>query len=208
MRVRHLNDFEIQGLLDRRASAPKYDVPGERYLKDLEAQEHLDNCPSCLSEVAMYRRLFGELDQSDDCGLPKNFASKVTFSLPPFRAHRTRARVQLAGAWGGVALVALTWFLTKLNWSGIVGKVSLYGVLKLTTLKIWLTALTGGWSLPSLDLARFWKPVTDFIESFEQGLATDGSAVSFVVLVACVLMLVASLDRLYLSSSRRQRDPR
>jgi len=208
MRVRHLNDFEIQGLLDRRAAAPSSDVPGERYLKDLEAQEHLDNCPTCLDEVAMYRRLFGELDEYDECHLPKNFASKVTFSLPPFRARRTRARLRMAGIWAVAALVSLVWFLSKLDWNGIVGKLSLYGVLKLTTLKTWLTTVTGGWSLPSFDLARFWKPVTDFTESIEQALATDGSAVSFVVLAGCVLMLIASLDRLYLTSTRRQREPR
>jgi hypothetical protein len=208
MRVRHLNDFEIQGLLDRRAAAPESDVPGERYLKDLEAQEHLDNCPTCLGEIAMYRRLFGELAETDETCLPKNFASKVTFSLPPFRARRTRARLQLAAAWSGAALVTLVWFLGKLNWAGIIGKTSLYGILKLTALKTWLTSVTGGLSLPSLDFARFCKPVTDFIESFEQGLATDGSAVSFVVLAACVLTLIASLDRLYLRSSRRRHNSR
>jgi len=207
MRVRHLNDFEIQGLLDRRAAAPESDVPGERYLKDLEAQEHLDNCPVCLAEVAMYRRLFGELTESDRCRLPKNFASKVTFSLPPFRVQRTRARLQMAGIWASVALITLGWFLSKLNWSGIVGKLGLYGVLNLASLKTWLTTVTGGLSLPSFDLARFWMPVTDLTESIEQALATDGSAVSFVILAVCVLTLIASLDRLYLSSTRRQREP-
>ena len=205
MRVRHLNDIEIQGLLDRRASASGTDIPGGRYLKDLEAQEHLDNCPDCLAEVALYRRLFGELDESDECRLPRNFASKVTFSLPPFRAKRTRARMQLAGVWAGVALITLTWFLIKLNWIGIVAKVSVFGILKLTALKVWLTAVVGDLSLPSLDLTRFRSPVTKFIGSFEKGLATDGSAVSFVVLACCVLMLMASLDRLFLTSTRRKR---
>ncbi|MCD6249441.1 MAG: hypothetical protein J7J98_03800 [candidate division Zixibacteria bacterium] len=207
MRVRHLNDFEIQGLLDRRATAPESDVPGERYLKDLEAQEHLDNCPTCLAEVAMYRRLFGELDESNECHLPRNFASKVTFSLPPFRARRTKARLQMAGIWAVASMVSLAWFLSKLDWNGIVGKLSLYGVLKLTALKAWLTTVTGGLSLPSFDLVRFWKPVSNFTNSIEQALATDGSAVGFVVLTACVLILIASLDNLYLTSTRHHRKP-
>ena len=205
MRVRHLNDFEIQGLLDRRAAAPDTDVSGERYLKDLEAQEHLDNCPTCLAEAAMYRRLFGELNESDDCRLPKNFASKVTFSLPPFRAQRTRARLQLAGIWVTIGLVSLAWFLSRLDWSGIVGKLSLSATMKLVALKSWLTTVAGDITLPNFDLARFWEPVTDFMESFEQGLATDGSAVSFVVLAGCVLILIASLDSLYRVGTRRQR---
>ncbi len=208
MRVRHLNDIEIQGLLDRRASALDSDIPGERYLKDLEAQEHLDNCPSCLAEVALYRRLFGELAETDDCHLPRNFASKVTFSLPPFRARRTRTRLQLAAVWSGVALISLVWFLIKLNWTGIIGKLSVYTVLTLAPLKGWLSSMLDDLTLPNLDLARFWSPVTEFAESFQHALATDGSAVSFVVLAACVLTLIASLDRLYSTSTRRQRRPR
>ena len=208
MRVRHLNDFEIQGLLDRRAVAPSSNVLGERYLKDLEAQEHLDNCPTCLAEVAAYRRLFGELDESDECYLPRNFASKVTFSLPPFRARRTRARLQMVGIWAVAAMVSLIWFFSKLDWNGIVGKLSLYGVLKLTALKVWLTTVTGGLSLPSFDLARFWKPVSNFTDSIEQALATDGSAVGFVVLTGCVLILIASLDNLYLTSTRHHHESR
>lgn len=208
MRVRHLNDIEIQGLLDRRASALESDIPGERYLKDLEAQEHLDNCPTCLAEVAMYRKLFGELGEADDCDLPRNFASKVTFSLPPFRAKRTRARLQLGAIWSGVALISLAWFLSKLNWTGIIGKLSVFAVMQLAPLKASLSSMIGDWTLPSLDLARFWSPVTEFAESFQNALATDGSAVSFVVLAACVLTLIASLDRLYSTSTRRQRRPR
>lgn len=208
MRVRHLNDFEIQGLLERRATASESDIPGERYLQDLDAQEHLDNCPTCLAEVALYRRLFGELEESDDVVLPKNFASKVTFSLPPFRAHRTRARLRIAAIWAGAALLTIAWFLSKLNWPGIIGKLSLTVTPKLVAVKSWLTTVADAVPWLSFDPARFWKPVTDLLEGVEQGLATDGSAVSFIVLAAVVLTAIASLDRLYFKGMRREREPR
>ncbi len=208
MRVRHLTDFEIQGLLDRRGSAPMADVPGPVYLKDLEAQEHLDNCPICRSEVDQYRELYGTLEQANVCFLPRNFARKVTFSLPPFKAQRTRVRLQTAAAWGLAGLVSLIWYLGHLNWSSLLAEVSLFVVPQYLALKMSLMASISLLSLPQIVWPSLWPPAVAFLASVWEVFVSEGGATNLIALAATVLVLIGSLDRLFLASVLRQRDIR
>ena len=208
MRVRHLNDFEIQGLLDRRDRAQGEKVPGEIYLQDLEAQEHLDNCPTCLAEVALYRGLYSELGGSDQTYLPKNFARKVTFLLPPFRAQRTRMRLQLAAVWVLALLVSLTWFLSRLDWQGLIGESALVVLPKYVAVKTWLMATVGSISMPEFDPAGLWPPMADLLESLQTALLTDGTPANLIILAGIALLLVGSLDQLYSTSLQRRRNLR
>jgi len=208
MRLRHLNDFEIQGMLDRRSSAPASNVPGETYLKDLEAQEHLDSCPECLGEVELYRELFCDLSEPTVNFLPRNFARKVTFCLPPFKALRTRARLQLAAAWGSALLLALLWFLSKLDWQGLFAKAGLVLVPRYVAVENWITSTISSFSLPEFSWPELWPPLAALLESFQGAFLTEGGPANLIILAAIALLLVASLDRLYVNSMHHQHERR
>lgn len=106
MRISHLQDHEIQAYLDR-CRIPVSD-------EDVEVKEHLENCVRCREEVHTYELLYGELAEEPTVSLPRNFAKKVTLSLPPLAAARTRARVR---AWlaGLAAALTLPVVLAALN---------------------------------------------------------------------------------------------
>jgi hypothetical protein len=205
MRVRHLSDIEIQALLDRRNRAPGSSVSGEIYLKDLEAQEHLDSCPYCLGEIALYRELFSDLGGEDDSYLPRSFARKVTFSLPPFKAQRTRLRLQIAGAWAAALLASLLWYLAKLDWNNLTVKVASFLMPKLGIAKAWVSAAWGAVSLPEISLAFLWTPLGSMLGRIENAFLTEASDVSMLVWSIIALALIGSLDRLYLGSLRQSR---
>lgn len=205
MRVRHLNDIEIQALLDRRTLEHPGCVPGERYRKDLDSQEHLDNCVSCREELELYRELYAELGRPTTVSLPRNFARKVTFSLPPFRARRTRARLQLASAWGASLLISLFWLL---------GQISL--VIPLSRLAVFMSdslreaglvkSLIFAF-LPSPDLAVAWTlaRATELAVTIQRAFSSDLVTVNLVIFAGVVVVMIIWLDGLYQSILRQKR---
>ncbi len=211
MRVRHLTDFEIQGMLDRRHIATTDDVPGQVYLKDLDAQEHLDRCPVCQAELALYRELYGELETTEEFSLPKNFARDVTFSLPPFRQQRTRARMQIAAAWGMALLISLFWLVGRVDWFGLVTKGVVFVAPKIAAGQLWLGATVGdislsGFELPQFELPNLWGALVAASEVAQKAFFSESASVTFMILAGVALVLIGSLDKLYQTAASRRED--
>jgi hypothetical protein len=211
MRVRHLTDFEIQGMMDRRHIATTDDVPGQVYLKDLDSQEHLDRCPACQAEVNLYRELYVDLGTVEEVSLPKNFARDVTFSLPPFTALRTRSRLQMAAAWGMALLVSLFWFAGRIDWAGLLTKGVVFLAPKVAAVQLWVNATVGDISLPAFELPKFevpnlWAALVTASEVAQQAFFSESASVNFMILAAVALVLIGSLDKLYQTAASRQKD--
>jgi hypothetical protein len=205
MRVRHLNDIEIQALLDRRTITGPDSVSGERYRKDLDSQEHLDNCSHCRTELELYRELYGELGRSNRVILPRNFARKVTFSLPPFRARRTRMRIQLAAIWAVSMLVSLFWLFGR-------GTV----VVPLARLAVAITDVVHNAGLiinlavamiPSPEVAVTWflSHATILTTAVERAFSSDFGTVSLVMFAGLVLLMTVWLDSYFFATVREKR---
>jgi len=205
MRLRHLTDIEIQALLDRRTVLEPPEVPGAIYLKDLDSQEHLDHCPACQAELETYRELYAGLGRSRVSYLPRNFATKVTFSLPPFRAQRTRARLQLATIWATSLLAGMAWLLGRVDWSILAARAIT------ATLGWWChtkATVAVFWALiprPDLDLARLLTPVHGLSDSITRALGSEAGPAPIVLVAGLVLLMAAWLDRIYLGSLLRRR---
>jgi len=205
MRVRHLNEIEIQALLDRRAMGTAADVAVEVYRKDLDSQEHLDNCPICRSEMEVYRGLYQELGRCRVPHLPRSFARKVTFSLPPFRAKRTRTRLQLAAIWGTSLLVSLFWLLAQINIGLVVARsvAAVSGFLHQSeaTLSLLVAVLR-----LFFDPASIWflGQLSGVAGAVERALTAQVGPANMILVAGLVLLMIASVDKLY-SSTLRQR---
>jgi hypothetical protein len=204
MRVRHLTDIEMQGLLDRRDVVVPSQVPGALYLKDMDSQEHLDNCPVCSAELSLYRQLYGELEEQAEVKLPRNFATRVTFSLPPFKAQRTRARLQVAAIWGMSLLVSLFWIVGQLDFASLIARGMVYGHELYGQMSLALFALGG--LLPHFEIGalQYLTPLLGVWDSVVEAFSTDSNHPNLVVLAGTVLAIIAWLDHLFLSSLRQE----
>ncbi|MEW5795725.1 MAG: hypothetical protein AB1772_05125 [Candidatus Zixiibacteriota bacterium] len=204
MRVRHLTDIEIQALLDRREIGPLIGVSGGRYRKDLDSQEHLDNCPVCRSEMETYRDLYVELGSSGKVILPKNFARKVTFSLPPFRARRTRARLQSAGIWLASLAISLLWLVGQVPVDLIIvqaaGAVMNWQQQVVAMLNV-LSAV-----FPLSDMVAIWvvAPLASAVDTVQRALVVEGGPANTIVLAGMALALIAWVDCLYQTTLRQR----
>ena len=205
MRVRHLTDIEMQGLLDRRDVVVPSQVPGALYRKDLDSQEPIDNCSVCSAELSLYRQLYGELEEQPQVRLPRNFATRVTFFLPPFKAQRTRARLQLAAIWGVSLLVSLFWIVGQLDFASIVARGIVYGQELNSQLALVLFALGG--LLPHIEISalQYLTPLLGVWDSVVGAFSTDSDHLNLVVLAGTVLAMIAWIDHLFLSSLRQER---
>ena len=205
MRVRHLTDIELQGLLDRRDIAVPTQVPGSLYLKDMDSQEHVDNCPDCRAELELYRQLYCELGQPVEIKLPKNFATRVTFSLPPFKAQRTRARLQMAAIWGTSLLISLFWIIAQLDVASLVARSMVTGYEWYRELTVALFALGGLVPRFEIGVLHYLTPVIGVWNSVVGAFNTDVSKVNLAIVAGSILLMVSWIDRLFLSSLRRER---
>ena len=205
MRVRHLTDIEMQGLLDRRDVVVPSQVSGALYLKDMDSQEHVDNCPGCSAELNLYRQLYGELEQQAEVKLPRNFATRVTFSLPPFKAQRTRARLQLAAIWGTSLLVSMFWMVTQLDIASLVARMLTSGYELSSQMTLVLFALGG--LLPHFEISalQHLTPLMGVWDSVVGAFSTDVNQTNLVIVAGAVLLIVAWVDHLFLSSLRQER---
>jgi hypothetical protein len=205
MRVRHLTDIEMQGLLDRRDVVVPCHVPGALYLKDLDSQEHIDNCPVCSAELILYRQLYGELEEQPQVRLRRNFATRVTFSLPPFKAQRTRARLQLAAIWGVSLLVSLFWMVAQIDFASLLARVLTSGYELYSQLTLVLFALGGLMPHVEINALQYLTPLLGVWDSVVGAFSTDVGRVNIVIIAGTVLLIVAWIDHLFLSSLRRER---
>jgi hypothetical protein len=205
MRVRHLTDIELQGLLDRRDIAVPSHVPGALYLKDLDSQEHVDNCPVCRGELDLYRQLYSELGQSPEVRLPRNFATRVTFSLPPFKAQRTRARLQMAAIWGASLLISLFWIIAQLDIASLVARSMVMGYELYRELTVALFALGGLVPHFEIGILHYFTPLIGVWNSVVGAFNTDVSKVNLAIVAGAILLIVAWIDHLFLSSLRQER---
>lgn len=205
MRVRHLTDIEMQGLLDRRDVVVPSQVPGALYLKDLDSQEHIDNCPVCSAELSLYRQLYGELEEQPQVKLPRNFATRVTFSLPPFKAQRTHARLQLAAIWGVSLLVSLFWIVAQIDLASLVARVLTSGYELYSQVTLVLFALGGLTPHVEINALQCLTPLLCVWDSVVGAFSTNVSQVNIVIIAGTVLLIVAWVDHLFLSSLRRER---
>jgi hypothetical protein len=204
MRVRHLTDIEIQALLDRRIISAPDSVGVELYRKDLDSQEHLDNCTSCRAELEFYRELYGELEKSATVSLPRNFARKVTFSLPPFRARRTKARLQLAGIWGASLLLSLAWLVGQMNLAlpitRLIWSVESLGR-EIGLIKDVLIAMIPS---PEIALTSFMARLTDVVASVQRAFSGDIATISLVMFAGLVVLMIVWVDSFYFATIRQK----
>jgi len=200
MRLRHLTDIEIQALLDRRTVLEPPEVPGPIYLKDLDSQEHLDHCPVCKAELETYRELYAGLGRTEVSYLPRNFATKVTFSLPPFRAQRTRARLQLALIWATSLLVGLAWLLGRVDWSVLAARAMTSAFGWWCQTKAMVTVFWAMFPRPDFDLTRLLTPVYGLSDSITKVLASEAGPAHVVLVAGLILLMAVWLDLIYLGS--------
>lgn len=206
MRLRHLNEIEIQALLDRRAMVTAADVSCEVYRKDLDSQEHLDNCPICRSEMETYRGLYQDLGRCRVPQLPRSFARRVTFSLPPFRAKRTRMRLQIAAIWGASLLISMFWLLAQINMGLVVARsVAIVSNLQHETEAI--MSLLVAAVLPFFDPASIWflGQLSGVAGAIERALTAQVGPANMIVVAGLVLLMIATVDKLYNSTMCQHR---
>ena len=204
MRVRHLTDHELQGLLDRRTLSDDSRVPVTVYHKDLEAQEHLDNCSDCQAEMELYRTLFGELEQAPPPELSRGFARKVTFSLPPFRAQRTRTRLKLAFSYGILLLGALVWSLWQINWGGLIGETVRLSLPVWQMIDSGLAVLTASIPWVLADMIVLLPSKTGLLRSIGDAFVSGNASVHLIVFATLLLVMVNTIDRLVLGGLLRR----
>ena len=206
MRVEHLNDSEIQTYIDNRCHARGFPLSPR-------IQDHLECCFSCRERMHEYSLLCGELAQCSQPDLPKDFARRVTLSLPLFSvanaaSSRVRACLDTVVNWGLVSLVTVLWLFVTVDWHSLLGRLSLTLVSLYPMSTAWVSTAVSGVSiaeiaLPDVEVLAFsagW-PV---LESIGANLAANIGIASFLVFAATALLLAGSFDSLVLLRSRRE----
>jgi len=199
MRISHLGDSEIQAYLDRRL------VSGSDLAVNDGVEEHLEGCLCCREELHAYKQLFGELAAEPSVSLPRNFAKKVTLSLPPLAAAHTRARVRVWFTGLATVLTVLT-LLVALNWKVFLtaSTVSLTGG--------YVTALTwfkSVWSLvpvPNLSGLEALVDVTT-LKLIKELLLSEHGTINLMLVAALGILCIASLEGLMPLHPQRHRVP-
>jgi len=137
--------------------------------------------------------------------LPRNFATRVTFSLPPFKAQRTRARLQLAAIWGTSLLVSMFWMVTQLDIASLVARMLTSGYELSSQMTLVLFALGG--LLPHFEISalQHLTPLMGVWDSVVGAFSTDVNQTNLVIVAGAVLLIVAWVDHLFLSSLRQER---
>jgi len=193
MRVKHLNEFELQAYLDHEHSDTLSHL-------SRQTRQHVEGCLICREKLLDYHYLYGELDACPQVDLPKNFAKKVTLSLPPFAAAHTRAFVMACLGWSTVGAVSLGWLFSKLDWQSIFVRTVVLTTLAIPTIESWLSSgalflLSLPGRLLSIDLPAFsfdWSPWTSLIDKTMAYSAGPALAIA----AALVVLILSSLDSL------------
>jgi len=198
MRVSHLTDIEIQEYLDQGRGV------GTGLARSGEVAEHIQSCPKCRGELNTYRRLIGDLYQAPEIvELPRNFAKKVTLSLPPLAAARTRSRVQAALTGLAMVLTVLT-VLVVMNLKLIATTASASLTAGYVTATTWLHSVFT--LIPSLELSAVKSLTTHLtLQVVKEYLFRDHGSVNLFLAAAVMIILIASLEGLSPILPHRQR---
>lgn len=205
MRVAHLTDDELQVYLDRwqpRNGKPKREALN---LDDIETLQHIERCPRCQEELALYRQLYHDLAEPSETQLPRSFARKATWSLPPFAAMRTRTRLKAGLSTGLVAVLVLAWLATRVDWAIFVSRCLMWADTQLGALRFWTGLL---WDqLPPLGVAfpNFSAWWLKLYAAVEQAFTLEAGMIHFIIIAIAVALLVGSSDRLLMRVPSRYR---
>ena len=186
MRISHLQDSEIQAYLDR------HRIPG--FDQDAEVQEHLERCIRCREEVHTYELLYGELVEEPTLALPRNFAKKVTLSLPPLAAARTRAR---ARAWlaGLAATLTVLVVLAALNMKVLMTSASISLTTGYVTALMWFDAIVSHIPVPDFSSLEALADLT-VLRVIEGYFMSDNGTFSLFGLAVLLILMIVSLEGL------------
>jgi len=213
MRLTHLNEREIQAYADRHHLANEPWLSQEQATDHLEQHEHVCTCVECRESLAQYEALYGELTVCADSQpslLPRNFARKVTLSIPPFAAAHARATIRLWVGAGMAVVLMFSWWLCSLNWSVIVGKAAVNLVNAGGVVHGWFLTAAIKVSLSVLISAERWIPRFDIDWSHAvlvlTQLIADPRVFTFVVCAGIAAYLMTSVDDLILTEYIRRRD--
>lgn len=109
--IKHLNDYEIQELLDKNYIA----VPAEK-------RAHFDSCQHCQQALQNYKILSGHLGQEKGFALPLNFADSVLQNIKIQTQQKEKVNWLEISVWilglGGAIGVSIY----SLGWSNILNK--------------------------------------------------------------------------------------
>ncbi|MBU0982340.1 MAG: hypothetical protein KKA42_00605 [candidate division Zixibacteria bacterium] len=199
MRLAHLTDIEIQEYCDSSNRSR------EARTVDWEITEHLNMCQACREQVDLYETLFSDITREPELTLPRNFAKKVTLSLPPFAAARSRNRRRLALVSAiSTFVLTLTWLVLLLDIRGALA--SAVGTVAPTAVavKSWMATMIPLIPWPSINVPRLELDWTIF-RSVTDAFIADPFPALFVACAAVVLLLVGSLDNLVISEAWSKR---
>jgi len=205
MRLIHLTDDEIQVYLDRWTPrrAGKL-VRQEMASADQETLEHLDRCPRCAAELHSYRELYGRLVQSPEVRLPRGFARRVTWLLPPFAAMRTRLRLRALLSAASAAGLALIWLLCRLDWAALVSQMlaaadSIHGLAGVAA-----ASAAAFLPQPAIDFPDFAALGAQLLRTIQRVFLAGSGLARLALMAFLALGLVGGVDRLCRAVARRE----
>jgi len=196
VRVTHLTDEELQVYLDRWRPRNKHTVREAPSIEDVETYQHIEHCPRCQADLALYRQLYRELEVPSQARLPRGFARKTTWSLPPFAAMRTRARLQAGLTTGAIALLVMIWVFSRIEWVVLVARGLTAVSLKLHVVTFWASLLWQQLPLPSAppQLHASWNNLQG---ALERAFTADPGLLHFTLMALLAAVLVGYADRLF-----------
>lgn len=196
MRVTHLTDDELQVYLDRWRPNDKRMVREAPNAEDVETYQHIEHCPRCQAELALYRQLYRELEGPSETRLSRGFARKTTWRLPPFAAMRTRARLQAGVTSGAVVLLVLVWIFSRVEWAMLVARSLAAVSLKLHVVKFWASLLWQQLPLPSTP-PQVYASWNNLQGALERAFTVDPGLIHFTLMALLAAVLVGYADRLF-----------
>jgi hypothetical protein len=213
MRLTHLSDSEIQAFADRHDRLEDRWLSQDQASDHLEQHEHICTCVKCRETLAQYESLYGELAQSSHSHasvLPRNFARKVTLSIPPFAAAHARATIRLWTGAGAAFLLMVSWWLCTLNWTVLISKAAAGLMIVVESAHGWFLSVASRVSLPALASVDRWMPHVEIDRSqlllIMTRLVADPWVFTFAICAGIAAYLVTSADDLILMEYIRRRD--
>ncbi len=199
MRINHLADSEIQAYLDRRR------VSGSDLTVGDEVHEHIDGCARCREELNVYEHLFSEIAVEPEISLPRNFAKKVTLSLPPLAAARTRARIHalLTGLASAAAVILL---LALMSWKVLATLAATSLTTGYVTALTWIDTILSLIPVPDLAGLQTLLDLTT-LQVIKEYVFAGPQTTNLLLLAAMGILLIASLEGIMPIRLQRQEAP-
>jgi hypothetical protein len=108
--LKHLNDMEIQELLDKNFAA----VPADK-------RAHFDTCQQCQQALQNYRSLSGHLSQEKGFELPLNFSDSVLQNIQIHSHQEEKANWLEISVWVLGLAGAIGVSIYSLGWNNVLG---------------------------------------------------------------------------------------